>query len=1507
MKTFKKILIGLVLFALPLIAFAQFTTQQGGTGTTTPSGILYGNNTLHLQTVTIGSGCTFTTGTLACAGTGGAGSFPFTSVIGYNSTSTTLGFLNGFFSTASSTISGPFHLNALSNGGLAVFGGLVSSGATTTAGTGLTYTSNAFNVNTSQNITNLTNLNTAGNVITTGTGGALSIDTTAYTPQTRTITVAGTANQLTSSAGSQDLSANRTWTLSFPNQVIFPQYASSTLGFSTVYASSTFGFFGTVNIATTTAGCASITSGGNVFSTGVACGSGSGGSGTVTSITPGTGLNSSPNPITTSGTISLRSYLATSTAETNSQVAYFTSTNGTPATLSSVATSSLAIGSSLSNSGTLGFQIGGSASSLSLNTANTNTWSVLQNFNFSSSTSYASFQNASSTNWLGGGLTTCSGSNFLQYSASGFFGCATPSGSGSVSSGLAGQLGYYNVSGSTIVGTSTNPLYVDAIVATSTTIANTFASTVGVATTTPYGTLSINAAAQTNPYFSIGSSTSQVFSIAPSLSGSGTLTISTTTAGCSAFSVTGLLYSTGAPCGSSTGITSFIAGAGLLGGTITNGQTVTSQISTSSIPTLGGIAYWTGLGTASVPAKLDSVATTSLAVGASLSSSGTLGSQIGGSATSLSINTANTNTWSILQNFNYSSTSLYASFLNASSTFGFFGTLNIATTTAGCASITSGGNLFSTGVACGTSGGSGTVTNIAGGINIHGGPITTTGTLTANSAATLTVSTSTTSGDYTTVQSAINALPATGGLIHVTCGTYTLPTANVGIQPKVSNTIIEGEGVCTEFNFDMANTNEGYDPAVSNLTGLVLRDVYFHQTNATQGGLGVVASNTPLFIASNIKIDGTATATPLKDTKNLTFYQNWTNIDARDNKSCLDIGGLPVNDNVFTNYRCATHSGSGGFALYLDSSSVNGAQNNTFINFDSEPTGAATGLAAIYANNAVDDTFINPYVEGNAVGWKLTANSQRITFQGGEFVTNTTYTNLGSNNQWLGTDKEGVAYQIIQASSTIADVSGNDATAPSLSFIGNSNFAKTAPVLQINLNNSTDSGAGIKITNPGTGPSISVVSGNSAFGTSSAQFLVNPFSTTLPQLGLSFGAGTSQWTFRNSGGILYVATTSPTSTATSTTAALTIDANGKVIANCFSTNGSTCIGGSGTVTSVTLATPSSTLTLGGTNPVITSGTINADVNLAHTNTWSVLQNFNYSSTSLYASFLNASSTNLFAGSFTLATTTAGCASITSGGSLFSTGVACGSGGGSGTVGSGTIGQFPYYAGSGTTLTATSSLFVSTAGFLGIGTTTPVFPLTIANTTKAQLSLQANVGEAPWFFRSIGGNLYIGTSSPTTFATSTQSALSLTGTGAPFWGIGTSSPFAILSVVNTSGSPTPLFAVASSTLTGASMPVFEIDSNGHQVTSGPPPVISSCGTSPTVVGNDSAGIISTSGTVTSCTMTFATAYKTTPSCTTDDSSTGSTADIVSQSASAVTFGFSVSLGTGFIDYQCVGTQ
>lgn len=53
--------------------------------------------------------------------------------------------------------------------------------------------------------------------------------------------------------------------------------------------------------------------------------------------------------------------------------------------------------------------------------------------------------------------------------------------------------------------------------------------------------------------------------------------------------------------------------------------------------------------------------------------------------------------------------------------------------------------------------------------------------------------------------------------------------------------------------------------------------------------------------------------------------------------------------------------------------------------------------------------------------------------------------------------------------------------------------------------------------------------------------------------------------------------------------------------------------------------------------------------------------------------------------------------------------------GSGTIGSGTTGQHPYYAANGTTLTATSTIFLATTGNVGIATTVPLSTLDVAGT------------------------------------------------------------------------------------------------------------------------------------------------------------------------------------------------
>ncbi len=135
------------------------------------------------------------------------------------------------------------------------------------------------------------------------------------------------------------------------------------------------------------------------------------------------------------------------------------------------------------------------------------------------------------------------------------------------------------------------------------------------------------------------------------------------------------------------------------------------------------------------------------------------------------------------------------------------------------------------------------------------------------------------------------------------------------------------------------------------------------------------------------------------------------------------------------------------------------------------------------------------------------------------------------------------------------------------------------------------------------------------------------------------------------------------------------------------------------------------------------------------------------------------------------------------------------------------------------------------------------------------------------------------------------------------GIGTTSPYANLSV-QSGASTGDAFVVA----TSSKAAVFGIDNDGHTFTSGPAPVISSCGTGTgTVVGNDQSGVITTATAATSCTATFAKAYRVAPVCTVSDDSTAGFPDVSSVSTTAVTFGISSALTGGKLYYHCEYTK
>lgn len=85
------------------------------------------------------------------------------------------------------------------------------------------------------------------------------------------------------------------------------------------------------------------------------------------------------------------------------------------------------------------------------------------------------------------------------------------------------------------------------------------------------------------------------------------------------------------------------------------------------------------------------------------------------------------------------------------------------------------------------------------------------------------------------------------------------------------------------------------------------------------------------------------------------------------------------------------------------------------------------------------------------------------------------------------------------------------------------------------------------------------------------------------------------------------------------------------------------------------------------------------------------------------------------------------------------------GSGSGTVGSGTTGQFPYYAANGTTLTATSSLFLAATGNVGVSTTSPWAQLSVgmASSTPSFIVGTAGSSSPAFYVSSANGNGFTG--------------------------------------------------------------------------------------------------------------------------------------------------------------------
>lgn len=97
----------------------------------------------------------------------------------------------------------------------------------------------------------------------------------------------------------------------------------------------------------------------------------------------------------------------------------------------------------------------------------------------------------------------------------------------------------------------------------------------------------------------------------------------------------------------------------------------------------------------------------------------------------------------------------------------------------------------------------------------------------------------------------------------------------------------------------------------------------------------------------------------------------------------------------------------------------------------------------------------------------------------------------------------------------------------------------------------------------------------------------------------------------------------------------------------------------------------------------------------------------------------------------------------------------------------------------------------------------------------------------------------------------------------------------------------------------------LSASGHVTSTGSAPAVTLCGTgSPTVSGTDTKGVITTGTAAASCTLTFASAYTTAPTCVLSDNSSTVSASVTSITTGVLTIGLGAGLTGGNIYYICL---